>query len=313
LPRDDSDPWKRPYDGLLLTMHAVLKYGEKANTVDKYAECISPLTSIHPSRITFVSFNYDLFLERALYELFGWMPDVGYPQNVIVGAIDATQAERAEHPDAICDEKYAWNIIRPAQSPPMPVVLKPHGSFNWFIHGSENPYSWISDMARGFLLMTKCNFDKSKVGLSVEEGPVSIPEHWIFSTTNTVKGEIEGKEFDVGSILPAIIPPMPIKEYHSVFQKIRERIKEDLTRCSAIIIVGWSMSDLDSDSKELIYQAMNKRTRKVRILAICDFNQDDSFYDRFKKLIQSEKFEKCNNGFLTEDARKLFGEVVNRF
>jgi len=60
LPREPEDPWERPYDGLLLTLHRVFHVLDKEENTSLYTDCLSPLCKLNPEDIIFISFNYDV-------------------------------------------------------------------------------------------------------------------------------------------------------------------------------------------------------------------------------------------------------------
>jgi len=61
-----------------------------------------------------------------------------------------------------------------------------------------------------------------------------------------VKGELANPDFEVGGILPAIIPPGDkFSREVPLFNRIERRIEEILSQISGLIIIGWSMRQSD--------------------------------------------------------------------
>lgn len=311
LPRNQMDPWERPYDGLLLTLHRIFHILNEELDIYRYVDCLSPLCELDPEDVVFISFNYDVFLEKALEKLFSWSADFGCSPNVLVGYINAEQAEQAQSPNQICDEvsAWSWNIppktsfpsksTSPIQKGNGSLVLKPHGSLNWFIHSEGRGRFWMSNHTHGFLLMRPIN------------GKVSIPRFWIYPTTNTVNGELADSNFLVGAVLPAIIPPgEKFSKVIPPFQRIEKLVEEALSQISALVIIGWSMRQSDKKYKSLFTKVVSKRKSALDVIAVCDFQRNTAFYSRFKNLLPAQSFECCNEGFMTQNAKKLLEKVI---
>lgn len=309
LPREQEDPWERPYDGLLLTLHRIFNILDKEEDVTSYTDCLSPLCKLKPKDIIFVSFNYDVFLEKALESLFSWSADFGYSADVLAGYVNAEQAEQAQSPNQICDEVYAWswrtspNEVFPSASPTQhdhgPIVLKPHGSLNWFIHSKGNGPFWMSNETHGLVLMRPIN------------GRVRISRFWDYPTTNTVKGELADSDFLVGAMLPAIIPPgEKFSKEIPVFQRIEKSIKETLSQVSTLLIIGWSMRQSDKKYRNFFEEVAAMRERELKVMAVCNFHQQKEFYSRFENLLPTKQFLYCNEGFITHQATAFLEKVV---
>lgn len=311
LPRKQEDPWERPYDGLLLTLHRIFHTLDKEEDLSRYTDCLSPLQELNPKDIVFISFNYDIFLERALEKLFSWSADFGYLSDVLVGYIIVEQAEQAQSPNQICDEVYAWSwdvsplvsfpsrLTSPIQQGRGPIVLKPHGSLNWFIHGKGKAPFWMSNETQGLLLMRPI------------DGKVRIPRFWIYPTTNTVKGELADPEFLVGAVLPAIIPPgEKFSKIIPPFQQIEKFMETVLSQITTLIVIGWSMRQSDKKYGDLFTRVTRMRKSKLDRVAVFNLNQEQEFYSRFKSLLPTEDFLYCDKGFITKDARDLLESIA---
>jgi len=311
LPRNQKDPWERPYDGLLLTLHRIFHTLDKEEDISRYIDCLSPLQELNPEDIVFISFNYGVFLERALETLFSWKADFGYSTNVLVGYINAQQAEQAQNPNQICDEVYVWSWNTPTsisfpskltssiQQGHGPIVLKPHGSLNWFIHSKGKGSFWMSNETLGFLLMRPIN------------GKVRFPRFWIYPTTNTTQGELADPNFLVGAVLPAIIPPgEKFSKIIPPFQRIEKSVEGVLGQIDTLVVVGWSMRQSDKKYGNLFAKVSTKRKSKLDLVAVCNLRQKTEFYSRFKHLLPTKEFLSCNEGFTTQHARSLLENVV---
>jgi len=278
---------------------------------EPFMRCFKPIKDLLNDSTTFISFNYDVFLERSLNEILDWKACFGYSPKPLAGFIESPQANYAQSEESICDEVYAWEMEeydkvyshKKATCPKceIPVVLKPHGSLNWFIHSSKNPHAWIPN-CNGLLLM---GYNK--------ETP-SIPKFWSYNTVNSVKGEFKDKQFFVGGILPAIVPPgrkFVENRKAEVFKRIYEGVVQELTEASVLAIIGWSMSDFDKHYKQLFEKVKKKRkSKQLNKLAICDVQKGDVFYEKFKRLLPHKDFLFCKEGFGSNKSIELLREVI---
>ncbi|MDI6916999.1 MAG: SIR2 family protein [Thermoplasmatales archaeon] len=310
LPRNHDNPWERPYDGLLLTLHKIFHMLNERYRPEPFMRCFEPIKGFLNDSTTFISFNYDVFLERALNEILNWKASFGYSPKPLVGFIECSQADYAQSDKSICDEVYAWGIeeydkVYPQKKATypkngIPAVLKPHGSLNWFIHSSRNPLAWIPN-CNGLLLM---GYNK--------EIP-SIPKFWSYNTVNSVKGEFKGRKFFVGGILPAIVPPgrkFVENRKAEVFQKIYEIVVQELMEASVLVIIGWSMSEFDKHYKQLFEKVKKRKPEQLNKLAICDVQKGDAFYEQFKRLLPYKDFLVCKEGFGSNKSVELLRDVV---
>ncbi|MBW1996078.1 MAG: hypothetical protein JRI77_16765 [Deltaproteobacteria bacterium] len=311
LPRNHDNPWERPYDGLLLTLHKVFHTLDEKYRPEPFMRCFESIKDLLNSSTTFISFNYDVFLERSLNEILDWKVCFGYSPKPLVGFIESPQADYAQSDKSICDEVYAWGMeeydkVYPQKKATypkseIPAVLKPHGSLNWFIHSSKNPHAWIPD-CNGLLLM---GYNK--------ETP-SIPKFWSYNTVNSVKGEFKGRKFFVGGILPAIVPPgrkFVENRKAEVFKKIYEGVARELTEASVLAIIGWSMSEFDKHYRQLFEKVKKKRkSKQLNKLAICDVQKGNAFYEKFKRLLPYKDFLVCKEGFGSNKSIELLRAVI---
>lgn len=311
LPRDHGNPWKRPYDGLLLTLHRIFYILDKEYKPEPFIRSLEPIKDSLDNSTTFISFNYDVFLERALNELLNWKACFGYSSKPVVGFIDSSQADYAQSDESVCDEVYAWEMDKYDRVYPekkatypnreIPGVLKPHGSLNWFIHSSKDPFAWIPNCT-GLLLMGQS-----------KEIP-EIPKFWGYNTVNSVDGEFKSREPVFGGILPAIVPPG--KKFVDnrkvlVFKKIYAEAAQELAKASVLVIIGWSMSDFDRHYKELFEEVKKKRkSQPLNKLAVCDIRKSDKFYEKFRNLLPHKHFLTYKEGFGSDESTKLFKSVI---
>jgi len=278
---------------------------------ESFIRCFEPIKDLFNDSTTFISFNYDVFLERSLNEILDWKACFGYSQKPLVGFIESPQADYAQSDKSICDEVYAWGMEEYDKVYPqkratypkteIPSVLKPHGLLNWFIHSNEKPQAWIPN-CDGLLLIGYNN-----------ETP-SIPKFWSYNTVNSVKGEFKGRDFFVGGILPAIVPPgrkFIENRKAEVFKKIYEGLIQELTEAAILVIIGWSMSEFDKHYKQLFTEVKNKRkSKQLNKLAICDVQESDIFYEKFKRLLPHKDFLVSKEGFGSNKSIELLRAVI---
>ena len=146
-----------------------------------------------------------------------------------------------------------------------------------------------------------------------KENP-SIPKFWSYNTVNSVKEEFKGREFFVGGILPAIVPPgrkLIENRKAEVFKKIYEKVVEELIEASILVIIGWSMSEFDEHYTQLFEEVKKKRkSKQLNKLAICDIQTSNIFYEKFKRLLPHKDFLVCKEGFGSNKSIELLRDAV---
>lgn len=199
---------------------------------------------------TFISFNYDLILDRAVQELsLDWGPATGYGIGIpFYVQDDLPQAQ----PQSGAVDSVPAKPFRVMPSSRLR-VLKPHGSLNWLV-----PY--------------KEPYEHQPQGLGLSDGPVIVPvtpdgalRYWP-STRDYQAVSLPGElPTDVGV---CILPPSSAKSSELSFLKLsRDKETEALATADEVVVIGWSMPDTDHDQADLIRAVIERRSEQGRPLS----------------------------------------------
>ena len=221
---------------------------------------------------TFVSFNYDLFLDRAVSEVApswnwhcGYGYEVGYSTSVDPSDGDDDVVAASSHP--------CGSSVR---------VLKPHGSLNWllpFAHpGKTMP------------------FDDGPTVVRLDED--GHPEY-----VGTLPDWARVLLPDAGlphHVEPGIIAPLKRKDANlPIFKQIRTAEVAAVTDADDAFVLGWSMPLSDDDQSCLIRYAVSLRNAPLRRVVAVNRNQPPEYYERVADVfgVPLERVEVWNDGF----------------
>ncbi len=176
----------------------------------------------------FVSFNYDLILDRAVRKVAAGQWDIcidyGFkipyctysdPPDAVGGGVLPT-VDACE----LCPSGFSSGRLK---------IFKPHGSVNW-------------------LLPLKIRYQSSSSGMEYEDEPVIIP----LSDTDGLrhcessKNSFQYVSFPPGGlakdVLPCIIPPTSAKQSNlSFINHTRSQVQEAIRDANEVYVLGWSM------------------------------------------------------------------------
>jgi hypothetical protein len=226
---------------------------------------------------TFVSFNYDLILDRKVQELArdahhpgvpSWHPSTGYGFNISyylpLYAKLGTRTDSKSLPRLPCVGVS---------------ILKPHGSLNW--------------------LVPQVNSGRTgDIGYLLKDGPVSTPLG--------KDGEIGYPRFIVptgvyplGSLAVCIVPPTdPAKRVTLGFiERTRCMERKAIEEADEVYILGWSMPTSDKDQRLLIAQAIAERERPISQVVAVNKRAGEDYFDDVRQLFGTVNVTKHNNGF----------------
>lgn len=191
------------------------------------------------NNIPIISFNWDSLMDDALFVTQKWNYATGYGVSFKWMYLDGKQ------------ERFS-------SIPSMCVLLKPHGSMNWFKYRSHNSINKngftgdsVSDEERGetglFLFSLSRRNDSEKVKLKLNLGRNLDP---------LLKMPVETD----------IIPPGDLRDvkrhaYDQIYKQIAAQIKE----IDIVTIIGFGMKDTDAYSKYLFRKARMQNNKKLRV------------------------------------------------
>lgn len=221
---------------------------------------------------TFVSFNYDLILERSVQKLAGdhWNPFTGYGFKIRWYIEKGNEKPRNIPVEPIpCDGIY---------------VLKSHGSLNWLV--PQDRSGKTGDM--GYLLT-----DGPALLPLGEKGELRycewvVPKAILFSNNHSE------------SMAVCIIPPTdPAKRVTLGFiERTRCMERKAIEEADEVYILGWSIPRSDEDQRLLIAQAIAQRDRPISQVNAVNKDAGEEYFEDVRQLFGSVNLAKHNNGFL---------------
>lgn len=222
--------------------------------------CDAIISQNYPQITRFVSFNYDVLLERALMRKNP--ADPRRPSGSVVWNPHENYGvgfERFFSYQDLAADKLLEPKPFPSISRGKVNVLKPHGSLYWLRerHGDgwSGPLADIADPSLPALPPPGDSF------LKLVEKHLGNPSD---------------------GIEPIIIPPSPTKAAEgAVFWQTWQEINRELQECESVVIIGWNMPATDTDIKARIAEALALRRHPIERLLVCDMRKSDIFYQRF--------------------------------
>lgn len=242
---------------------------------------------------TFISFNYDLILDRAVRKTardrFGhecWHPSTGYgfPINCFVDD------------EPVPARNGAQSCPRAKSYPAMPSInveiLKPHGSLNWLVPHEDS-------------------HKVAEYGVALKDRPVIVPltpnegELRYWPSKNPCDDLIYERPDDPDHIGEhvgiCILPPLPPAKRPAL-----EFIKS--TRCweaaairdaDEFYILGWSMPKTDQDQFDLIKGAIAGRNKPISRVVVVNRGAKPGYFDHIRETlgIPGSNLEVHNAGF----------------
>lgn len=215
---------------------------------------------------SFVSFNYDIWLEQALQRHKVWDPNGGYfvntanPLRLLFSG-----------PNRRLQEFEGTSMAQVK-------VYKPHGALSLMVP--------VNDPFEDPVLLFDGDIPHNAALSHLPAGKSSD----IFRTA-------DGRKIELA---PLIMPPTHNKGISGKFlHRTYKGISRALEGCDAVVIIGWSMPITDFSMRMRIMQGFDRRSEVnlPEILLTCDVNETTLFYNRFRSLIPSERTKKFSSGF----------------
>jgi len=241
---------------------------------------------------TFVSFNYDLILDRATHKAARdrfdqecWHPSTGYGFriNYLIDEVPAPARNGAQ------------SYPKAKEYPSMPCInveiLKPHGSLNWLV-----PHEDLHEVV--------------DYGVALKDGPVFIPltqkgeaDYWrSYSSCDNLLYEWPSDPNHPGEHVGiCILPPMPPAKETGL-----EFIKDTLCREAAAVreadefyILGWSMPITDREQLDLIKGAIATRNKAIARVVVVNRGEKPEYFDHIQETfgIAQSSLDVHNAGF----------------
>ncbi len=224
------------------------------------------------ARHIFISFNYDLWLERALQDEGVWNPVNGYLDNAS-HSLDVW----FKGPDSF--RKYGSPQVHRT------IVLKPHGSVSWFVPAGDKS-------ATPIILVDEDNTNDDRPHPGAK-GRVSYLPH-----TKKYRLTVQNKDYPPDIFYPLIMPPSGNKPILGRFiGEIYKSIDSYLGGADAVVVIGWSVPDTDQSMRNRISNAFASSRHMPKRLIACDIITTPLFYNRFGAIIPAEKMDIYMGGF----------------
>lgn len=225
----------------------------------------------------FISFNYDLWLEKALFQKKIWQPRDGHGTYYCFEYYSQPLDDIPPSPGkAVVGKPYELKKFstNSTKQTSRVKVLKPHGSLSWRFGRKE--------AENGLIILEKDD----------ENACVAYNNTWLFPPSKFPEG------FGL-ALEPLIIPPTPIKiRSHPLFWGTDKDVFRAISEADVIVTIGWSMPETDQYFKDIVSRALNDRKEQIKKMIICDKrNQDTLLYSKFESCFRPKKIYVWGEGF----------------
>jgi hypothetical protein len=258
---------------------------------------------------TFVSFNYDLLLDRAIQRIAhdahhaghpSWQPSTGYGFD-ISWYLESNEAGLPPSQASVSTGKISGGFTQYPEAkllPSMPSVkisiLKPHGSLNWVVCHDKGHKMGVS-------------------GLLVDPNtPVFLPltdaehlDYWRAQRAecqNIIYNPPRlGNRFGEAHASIFLVPPTPTaKKTKPVFlTRVHEAEAAAITNAEEIFIIGWSMPATDQDQTCTIRSCVAKREKPLDSITVINHGERSEYFERIAGTFRTppSSLRVFNNGF----------------
>jgi len=223
---------------------------------------------------TFISFNYDLWLEKALAKKELWHPEQGHGsyrfQYYSPPVEDAGPNEGAVVVKDIKDSYKPRKFQNNNKS--KVTVLKPHGSLAW-----------------------RLGRDTNNVVVILENGEhscVSYNKTWYFPPSLFQEGTER-------TLIPLVVPPTENKiRNHPIFWQTDQDIVEALIEADVVVIIGWSMPETDHYIRDILVRGLNGRNEQLKKMVICHKgDRSNKLQSKFEAIFRPTESRVYDEGF----------------
>lgn len=253
----------------------------KLNLLQKF---VKRQLNLPNTKHTFISFNYDLTLDRSLQMESKGKWDIsygyGFPINYYLPTCVADEYYQYESNQLNTLSVEVQQLHSIDESEKKIQLLKPHGSLNWLI-----PYTYEDDYI----------FSNEPV-IAVLDKQLQIAYSPLADFRNGTVPSLSSKS----DLMIFIAPPLEEKiGYMKFIQEVKESECNAFIEADEIYIIGWSMPATDEDQRSLIQSSMKKRAKKIKNICVINYNADPDYFHRISEVfdINENKLSVFNNGF----------------
>jgi hypothetical protein len=221
----------------------------------------------------FVSFNYDLVLDRAveIASAREWHAHGGYG---------------FEFPFFTVDGLTAFSIVHLPNASSRIRILKPHGSLNW-LNRRRNIWQQTDGRidCRDMVIPLSRDLELRYWPSSDRFHKISFPNDW-------------PRDVEI------MIAPPPVKPL--VMPQVRSAESDAVSETDEVFVIGYSFPETDSDQWDLIREAVKKRTTAISMLTVINHMAPESlpaYTENMRRLFQPRAVRVSNKGFADFCAR----------
>ncbi|MCB4757481.1 MAG: hypothetical protein LHV69_10715 [Elusimicrobia bacterium] len=215
----------------------------------------------NPENIRFISFNYEAWLEKALFKEGLWEPILGYNEYAAFAYV--LNVAELKSNTLIGADYVSLGKSEPVNKKPI-IILKPNGSLTW----READWSKLEASPDRELFVTLDNSGCAEL----------YRDQHIFRVTHPAHDE----NSQLGTFAQPVIHPPTFSKYRA--QKmdwdVDRQIIEQLSIASTIVVIGWSMPSGDNHFGKLLEYSLMKRMGGAQgqppRLVICDKADSDT-------------------------------------
>lgn|SRR6266545_835016 len=225
---------------------------------------------------TFVSFNYDLVLDRCIQQRKDglWNVKQGYGFEVdrfITPAGAVEHMKQFDGPGGAFGMLPSRRLDAKGDNNRAITILKPHGSLNWLLGFREN-YHFIDAMP-----------------ILCLDADHSITHYDRFSCQHIQLKDDLDYDLSEDSVWADaglyLIPPTDSKSSKLQFIKnVRDQEKQAYTTADEVYVIGWSMPSTDKDQVEIISQSIQERIKPLERVTAINFNAKPEYYEELGRV-----------------------------
>lgn len=300
--RSKEQPYQRLLFAINQLFHIVSEESDTAAHANSvYFSLFDQIGLLDPAyygrrRVTFISFNYDLFLDNALWSYLRKYDDqfltvntgrkLYIPQGDLLfsryiqksNCLDLSSV-RGHQPNT-----KPFGIDRYNRSWPAIKLLKPHGSLNWY---------WDEDRRAEQVILVVNDDEKSYA--------------YNNSSHFNILGDREEAKKSYPVYVPLLVPPVKNKvRSHPLFWYQDSQMRDALCEAGSAVIIGWSMPDTDMNYQSLIERQIESRTEQIKEMTIIDpVENGQQLFDKFDSLFRPKTLQVLNESFSESAVAKM--------
>src|ERR1035438_4255139 len=256
-------------------LFALIGWNVNWNPLDSF---LTHQFQIQASRHTFVSFNYDLILDRAIERRASQQLDLSTIYGFdLAGTIVSDSNGRPS------DAPQVRVVRRQASADICLSLLKPHGSLNWWLRVFRSDTPAHEAWQDGTVVIPTTLAGGLRYVLSTE------PHQWV--------QPLVGMPFLVE---PVILTPRTAKKPTRQFlARVREQEEAAIRSADEVYILGWSVPRTDSDQERLIRSMIEKRANPFRQVTVVNLHAGVDYFERVKDIfgVKTQALRVFNSGF----------------